>query len=110
MSDIEISNFRRRINKLKVGNTKKEDAALNPLSNSRMRQEQGVEVEDLFDPFSELTRENTDTLPKIFGMDYFSNNNISFEPNTNIPTPLNYRLGPGDQIIIDLWGDSEQTY
>ena len=43
-------------------------------------------------------------------MDYFSNNNISFEPNINIPTPLNYRLGPGDQIIIDLWGDSEQTY
>ena len=43
-------------------------------------------------------------------MDYFKNNQLSFEPNVNIPTPINYRLGPGDEIIIDLWGDSEQTY
>ena len=76
-----------------------------------MRQEEEEEEEeDLFDPFGELMGEKTDTLPKIFGMDYFSNNKISFEPNVNIPTPINYRLGPGDEIIIDLWGDSEQTY
>ena len=65
---------------------------------------------DLFDPFGALMGEKTDTLPKIFGMDYFKNNQLSFEPNVNIPTPINYRLGPGDEIIIDLWGDSEQTY
>ncbi len=110
MSDVEISKFRQRINKLKAGGTKKGANELNALSDSRMRQEEEEEEEDLFDPFGELMGEKTDTLPKIFGMDYFSNNKISFEPNVNIPTPINYRLGPGDEIIIDLWGDSEQTY
>jgi len=109
MSDVEISKFRQRINKLKTGDTKKRANELNALSDSRMRQEE-QEEENLFDPFGELMGEKMDTLPKIFGMDYFSNNKISFEPNVNIPTPLNYRLGPGDEIIIDLWGDSEQTY
>ena len=84
------------------------------VANSRMRQnyeQEDIEDEkDLFDPFGELMGEKTDTLPKIFGMDYFKNNQLSFEPNVNIPTPINYRLGPGDEIIIDLWGDSEQTY
>ena len=110
MSDVEISKFRQRINKLKARGTKKGANELNALSDSRMRQEEEEEEEDLFDPFGELMGEKTDTLPKIFGMDYFSNNKISFEPNVNIPTPINYRLGPGDEIIIDLWGDSEQTY
>jgi len=107
MSDVKISKFRERIGKLKEGDTKKRINKLNALSGSRMRQE---EEEDLFDPFGKLMGEQTDNLPKIFGMDYFSNNKISFEPNVNIPTPINYRLGPGDEIIIDLWGDSEQTY
>ena len=109
MSDVKIRKFRQRINKLKEGGTKEKANKLNALSDSRMRQEEEKE-EDLFDPFGELMGEKTDTLPKIFGMDYFSNNKISFEPNVNIPTPINYRLGPGDEIIIDLWGDSEQTY
>ena len=108
MSDVEMSKFRQRIKKLKVRGTEKKANGLNAISDSRMRQEE--EEEDLFDPFSELMGERSDTLPKIFGMDYFSNYNISFEPNVNIPTPINYRLGPGDEIIIDLWGDSEQTY
>ena len=112
MSDVEIKKFRQRINKLKFGNAKKRADEVNALSDSRLRQEEEreEEEEDLFDPFGELMGEQTDTLPKIFGMNYFSNNKISFEPNINIPTPLDYRLGPGDQIIIDLWGDSEQTY
>ncbi len=108
MSDSDISKFRQRINKIKAGGTKKKANNLNAISDSRLRQEE--EKEDLFDPFSELMEEKTDTIPKIFGMDYFSNNKISFEPSVNIPTPINYRLGPGDEVIIDLWGDSEQTY
>lgn len=46
---------------------------------------------------------------KIFGMDFFSNRYLSFEPNSNIPTPVNYRLGAGDEVIIDIWGASENT-
>lgn len=45
----------------------------------------------------------------IFGHNIFSNPNLSFTPNLNIPTPLNYRLGAGDEVIIDVWGSNEAT-
>lgn len=47
---------------------------------------------------------------QVFGSSIFANNRISFEPSLNIPTPKNYKLGPGDEIIIDIWGAAENTY
>lgn len=44
---------------------------------------------------------------KIFGHNVFSNKNTSFATNLNIPTPVNYRLGAGDEVIIDIWGTNE---
>lgn len=46
---------------------------------------------------------------KIFGRNIFNNKQLSFEPNLNIATPANYRLGPGDEVIIDIWGASQNT-
>lgn len=60
--------------------------------------------------------DSTDVLPfeeikeKVFGRDIFNNKNLTFEPNTNLATPENYRLGPGDQVIIDIWGVSQNTF
>lgn len=45
----------------------------------------------------------------IFGHNIFSNRKLSFAPNLNIPTPVNYRLGAGDEVIIDVWGSNEAT-
>lgn len=45
-----------------------------------------------------------------FGADVFSRKNLTFEPNFNIATPLDYLLAAGDEIIIDVWGASEHTY
>lgn len=45
----------------------------------------------------------------IFGHSLFSSRNLSFEPSANLATPINYRLGPGDEVIIDIWGASENT-
>jgi protein involved in polysaccharide export with SLBB domain len=44
---------------------------------------------------------------RIYGQNLFSSQNLTFAPNMNMPTPANYVLGAGDQIIIDVWGDSE---
>lgn len=44
---------------------------------------------------------------KVFGRDIFRNANLTFEPSLNIATPVNYRLGPGDQLQIEVWGASE---
>lgn len=45
----------------------------------------------------------------IFGHNIFTNRNLSFAPSANLPTPVNYRLGPGDEVIIDVWGTNEAT-
>lgn len=46
---------------------------------------------------------------EIFGHNLFRNTNLSFEPSANLATPISYRLGPGDEVIIDIWGASENT-
>ncbi len=46
---------------------------------------------------------------KVFGRDIFNRKDLSFEPNMNIATPQNYRLGPGDAVIIDIYGASQKS-
>ena len=46
---------------------------------------------------------------KVFGRDIFNNKQLSFEPNMNIATPQNYRLGPGDVVFIDIYGASQKN-
>ena len=47
---------------------------------------------------------------QVFGRNIFNQENLSFEPNMNMATPTNYRLGAGDAVIIDVWGASQQTF
>ena len=67
-----------------------------------------VEMQEQVDgeevPEGELTEKK-----EIFGHNIFSNRRLSFAPSLNIPTPLNYRLGAGDEVIIDVWGSNEAT-
>lgn len=57
----------------------------------------------------ETTKEKTKEPIKIFGHQMFSSKALTFEPNDNQATPSDYVLGPGDELIIDIWGDSEAT-
>ena len=45
----------------------------------------------------------------VFGRNIFTNRNLTFAPSMNIPTPENYKLGPGDEVIIDIWGTNQAT-
>jgi len=45
----------------------------------------------------------------VFGRDIFRNGNLTFAPSSNLPTPVNYVLGPGDEVIIDIWGNNQAT-
>ena len=56
-----------------------------------------------------LLAERDKNKKKVFGRDIFNNKELSFEPNMNIATPQNYRLGPGDAVIIDIYGASQKT-
>ena len=70
--------------------------------------EVGRSMQGEFDSADSL---ETDT-PKriIFGHNIFSGRTMTFEPNENMATPEHYRLGPGDEVIIDIWGASEDSF
>src|SRR6185369_11814262 len=62
----------------------------------------GADARDINAAFSSLK-------PKVFGADLFNNKNITFEPNLKIATPLDYQIGPDDELIVDVYGSSEMT-
>ena len=47
---------------------------------------------------------------KRFGSDFFKNKNIVETPQLFVATPSDYRLGPGDELLINLYGASENSY
>lgn len=47
---------------------------------------------------------------QVFGRNIFNNKKLSFEPNMNISTPQDYRLGPGDAVYVDVWGASQERF
>lgn len=65
---------------------------------------QDIQIEDILG----LEKSEKET-PKIFGHNIFNNTNLTFDPVLNIPTPANYRLGPGDEVVIDVWGASQTS-
>ncbi len=56
-----------------------------------------------------MNRDRLKKKPKVFGRDIFNNKELTFEPDMNIATPRNYRLGPGDAVFIDIYGASQKT-
>ncbi len=57
----------------------------------------------------QLLEERAKKSRRVFGRDIFNNKFLTFEPNMNIATPQNYRLGPGDAVIIDVYGATQKT-
>lgn len=47
---------------------------------------------------------------QVFGAYLFNNENLTFEPQVNIQTPKNYEIGFGDQLLIHIWGNSQNNY
>lgn len=45
----------------------------------------------------------------IYGRDIFNQKKLTFNPDVNIPTPVDYKLGAGDEVVIDIWGASQAT-
>ncbi|MEI6865483.1 SLBB domain-containing protein [Flavicella sp.] len=104
MSSVEISKLRQRISNLSVS----EEAT----NNTDLRDDQNPFLISEEDPFGFLgggdMEENEVNL--LFGYDFFNNQNISFEPNMNMAIPKTYQIGPGDEILIDIWGAAENSY
>ncbi|MAE86053.1 MAG: capsule biosynthesis protein [Flammeovirgaceae bacterium] len=115
MSSAQISKLQQRIQKIQSGSTSNSGGE-NSGDRSRVSPNQSDLISDKgasFDPFGTIYSKDTindsDDL-KVFGLDFFKNPNIMLESSLNIATPAEYQIGPGDQIIIDVWGASEQNY
>ena len=65
---------------------------------------------DSIEWLKELLDEKSKMKKRVFGRDIFNNKELSFEPNMNIATPQRYVLGPGDNVIIDVYGASQKTF
>ena len=65
---------------------------------------------DSIEWLKELLDEKNKIKKRVFGRDIFNNKELSFEPNMNIATPQRYVLGPGDNVIIDVYGASQKTF
>ncbi|WP_287647201.1 SLBB domain-containing protein [Bacteroides sp.] len=77
------------------------------VNESRLREEMKENTSDMLEAHpstQDIARSN-----QVFGRNIFNTRNLTFEPSVNIATPLNYRLGPGDEVIIDIWGASQNT-
>ena len=60
--------------------------------------------------FEEIETKSESEILRRFGSDFFENKNITETPQLFIATPSDYRLGPGDEIIVNLYGASENSY
>lgn len=63
----------------------------------------------LFTDNTSSTKDNVSEKPVIFGHDIFRSKMLSFEPNMSIAVPSSYVLGPGDEVIVDVYGDSQKS-
>lgn len=77
-------------------------------ASSRLRNQMEENSASIFETDS-LMRDTIPPTERIFGRNIFNSRNLTFEPSDNLATPPNYRLGPGDEVIIDIWGASQNT-
>uniref|UniRef100_UPI0040489ECE SLBB domain-containing protein n=1 Tax=Polaribacter sp. TaxID=1920175 RepID=UPI0040489ECE len=106
ISTSKLTQFKRRVQSLPKGFKPKTSKVQGGLKEKESLQD--------IDIFGLNGKENKDEFTKkndlLFGYDFFNNPNITFNPNINIAVPQNYQLGPGDELVIDLWGGTEVTY
>jgi protein involved in polysaccharide export with SLBB domain len=89
----------------------------NRVRDIRSKQSGGANINDPKDMSGRIQADKVDTenvkkdllsglKPKIFGADLFNKRNNSFEPNLKLATPVNYIIGPDDQLSINVYGSS----
>lgn len=91
-------------NRLQDGKTPSENVISDPV------QEASENVEEQQDVEKSTRQSGFETSGRIFGSYLFNNKNLTFNPSINIQTPKNYEIGIGDQIIINIWGNSQNNY
>lgn len=120
----EIAKLKSRIEQIQSGTNLSSTSAIDSLNN---RYQTTNPLQELLgarkSPFSAFRTDTTDTTQhyasmidslaangKVFGFKLFNTQNLTFAPSMNIPTPSNYQLGVGDELVINIWGAAQMTY
>ena len=91
--------------------------SMGALAKNRMRSSNDITETMVEGEMDAITAELTDPTEQstavasriVFGRNIFNSRNLTFAPSQNMATPTNYKLGPGDEIIIDIWGSNQNT-
>lgn len=75
----------------------------------RQRRTEDVDAPSNAAEMDVIMAEVTEPGRRVFGRDIFTSRNLTFAPSTNLPTPTNYVLGPGDEVFIDIWGTNQAS-
>jgi len=104
VSEAEITQFEQRISKITDNNNESEITEFDSSSLTSIFGKNTIEEE------SEMSYAKTLAKLPIYGSNYFNNENINSSPILNVATPASYELGPGDEILISIWGAAENQF
>ncbi len=108
MPPVEAAKLRQRINELRTA-----ASGENGLSSTGSgRSVIGIQEQNLFDSIrrSDPYYDLSPIQKKIFGYKLFHNRELDFSPSLNLPTPQSYVIGSGDQLLLDVYGASQQSF
>lgn len=100
LSDTQIQQLKSRVSRLSTNTISNSSKDYSTDSNGGLRKNVVV---------NNYVKEDTAQI-KVYGSELFSAQNLTFEPNIQIPTPKNYILGTGDRINVDIFGYSDASY
>lgn len=112
--------LKRGVSQTQLERIKKQQESKQLSTNTADKSSQQLSRERAQDPELELSPDHIDEIKSsidvddsdsspIFGHNIFNQKNLTFNPIVNIPTPVDYRLGPNDEVVIDIWGASQNT-
>ena len=91
-----------------MGATAKNKQRLRPEAPEELvEEEMDIIAAEMSDPAEQSTEEAAQL---VYGRNIFNTKDLTFAPSQNIPTPVNYQLAAGDEVIIDVWGNNQATY
>jgi polysaccharide biosynthesis/export protein len=125
-SMMDVSKLKDRISKLKNPKEKNLYNSKDSNQDSRVYQEKAYEIENddknkanvsekkeeqQKDKVEKTEKEKVDQkVLQIYGASLFNKKNLPFEANLRLPTPKNYIIGPDDELIVDIYGNSQMNY
>lgn len=82
------------------------DSLREVLDSLRLERADSIRTDSLSDSLRAVTRGGL----KVFGLETFRRTTTRYQPTMSGPVDENYRLGPGDELVLILTGDVEQAY